>query len=78
MVVIMLDPHFKALCIVEHLVGRGNAIWLAFKYDVKVVPLLMVHFDWLNLITITLLVAIDFVELEFELEENMFGVGASI
>jgi hypothetical protein len=51
---------------------------LAFKYDVKVVPLLMVHFDWLNLITITLLVAIDFVELEFELEENMFGVGASI
>jgi len=40
---IMLDPHFKALHIMENLVGRGDAIRLASKYDVKVVvPLLMV------------------------------------
>jgi hypothetical protein len=30
-------------------VGRGNAIYLAFEYDVKVViPFLMVCFDKLN------------------------------
>jgi hypothetical protein len=42
MVAIMLDPCFKALCIVENLVGRKNAIQLAFEYDVKVVLFLMV------------------------------------
>jgi hypothetical protein len=46
MMVIMLDPRFKALRMVENLVGCGNAIQLASKYDVKVVvPLLMVCFD---------------------------------
>jgi hypothetical protein len=35
-VAIMLDPHFKALRIVENLVGHKNAIQLAFEYDVKV------------------------------------------
>jgi hypothetical protein len=36
MVAIMLDPHFKALRIVENLVGHKNAIQFAFEYDVKV------------------------------------------
>jgi hypothetical protein len=46
MMVIMLDPSFKALRIVENLVGCKPIIWLASKYDVKVVvPLLMVCFD---------------------------------
>jgi hypothetical protein len=38
----------------------------------------MVCFDWLNPTTITSVVVVDFARLEFELEENMFGVGASI
>jgi hypothetical protein len=41
MMAIMLDPHFKALWIVEGLVGCGNAIKLAFEYDAKVVILLL-------------------------------------
>jgi len=76
MVVIMLDPCFKVLHIVENLVGHGNAIRLAYEYDVQVVvPLLMVCFDWLNLIAITFVVVVDFVGLELELEKNMFSVG---
>jgi hypothetical protein len=51
---------------------------LASEYDVEVVPFLMVCFDWLNPIAITLVVAVNFVGLKFELEKNMFGVGASI
>jgi hypothetical protein len=73
-----MDPRFKALRIVENLVGCGNVIQLASKYDVKVVPLLMVCFGWLNPIAITFVAAIDFVGLKLELEENIFGVGASI
>ncbi len=46
MMVIMLDQCFKALHVVENLVGHGNTIWLASEYDVKVViPLLIVCFD---------------------------------
>ncbi len=36
---IILDPHFKSLCVVKNLVICENAIWLAFEYDVKVVIL---------------------------------------
>jgi flagellar biosynthesis protein FliR len=40
MFVIMLDPCFKALRIVESLVGHGNVIILAYEYDAKfVIPL---------------------------------------
>jgi len=74
-----LDPRFKTLRIVENLVGCGNVVRLAFKYDIKVVVLLlMVCFDQLNPIAITSIVAIDFARLELELQENMFSVGASI
>jgi hypothetical protein len=46
MMVIMLDQCFKALHVVENSVGCGNTIWLASKYDVKVViPFLIVCFD---------------------------------
>jgi hypothetical protein len=46
MMVIMLDQCFKALHVVENLVGHGNTIWLASEYDVKVViPFLIVCFD---------------------------------
>ncbi len=38
----MLDPPYKSLQVVENYVGRGNAIRLASKYDMKEVnPLLM-------------------------------------
>ncbi len=74
----MLDPCFKALCIVENLVGRRNAFQLAYEYDVKVVvPLLMVCFDLLNADVGTSTIAtIDVIRPKFE--ENMFGVWASI
>jgi hypothetical protein len=49
MMAIMLDPRFKALHIVENLVGHMNAFLLTSEYDVKVViHLLMVCFDLLN------------------------------
>jgi hypothetical protein len=38
----------------------------------------MVCFDQLNLTAITSIAAVDFTGQELELEENMFGVGASI
>jgi hypothetical protein len=39
----MLDPHFKALHIMENLVECENVIKLASKYDAKIViPFLMV------------------------------------
>lgn len=77
MMVIMLDPHFKVLWIVEGLVGCGNAIRLAFEYHAKVVILLlMVWFEWLNLSIITTTTIIE--DERLELEKYMFGVGASI
>jgi hypothetical protein len=49
MLAIMLDPQFKSLPIVKVLVGCGNVIQLAFKYDLKaMIPLLMVCFETLN------------------------------
>jgi hypothetical protein len=43
---IMLDPHCKVLCIVESLVGYGNAIKLTYEYDAKImILLLMVCFE---------------------------------
>lgn len=49
MMVIMLVPHFQALCFVENLVEHGDVILLTFDYDVKVViPLLMVWYDQLK------------------------------
>ncbi len=78
MMVIMLDPCFTALRIVENLVGHMNAFLLTSKYDVKVVVhLLMVRFDILNLdVGKYVIAAIDVIGLE--LGENMFGVGSSI
>lgn len=53
MMAIMLDPHFKALWIVENLVCHGNVIQLASKYYVKVgFLILMVCFNQLNPTTI--------------------------
>jgi hypothetical protein len=52
---IMLDLCFKSPHVMKNLVGHGNAIWLASKYDVRVViPLLMVCFDLLNLLQLHL------------------------
>jgi hypothetical protein len=78
MMAIMLDPHFKALCIVENLVRHKNAFRLTSEYDVKIVILLlMVCFDMLNLEFGTFAIAtIDVIGPK--LEENMFRVGASI
>jgi hypothetical protein len=49
MFAIMFDPWFKSLQIVKKLMGRGDAIRLVFKYDLKVIiPLLMTCFVTLN------------------------------
>jgi hypothetical protein len=77
MMAIMLDPHFQALHTVKCLVGHGNVIRLASKYDVKIViPLLMLCFEWLNPSIVAIVKADDDVRLEFE--ENILGWGASI
>ncbi len=74
----MLDPCFKALHLEENLVGRGDVIRSASEYDVKVVvPPLMVCFDKLNPIVNTSVVVV-FDVVGPKLEENIFGVGASI
>jgi hypothetical protein len=39
----MLDPQFESLQIVKKLVGCENAIWLASKYDLKVVIPLLIY-----------------------------------
>jgi len=73
---IILDPRFKSLRIVDNLLGCGNAIQLATKYDARIViPLLMVCFERLDPTTMNAFVVattIDVVGEEFE--ENMFGV----
>jgi len=77
MMAIMLDPHFNALWIVESLVVRKNAIRLASKYDDKIVILLlMVCFEQLNLSIVVVVTTTN--DEKLELEENMFGMGASI
>jgi hypothetical protein len=74
---IMLDPCFKALCIVEHLVRCRNVVILTFEYDAKVVIVfLMVCFDQLNPNTTAFMTTTN--DMGWELEENMFGVGLSI
>jgi hypothetical protein len=46
---LMLDPHYKSLWVVENYVGRGDAICLASKCDMKeVIPFLMTIFERLN------------------------------
>jgi hypothetical protein len=53
MMAIMLDPCFKALSIVESLVGHENVIRLTFEHDAKVViPLLIMCFEQLKPSTI--------------------------
>jgi hypothetical protein len=74
MMVIKLDTHFKALWIVESLVGCKNVIRLTFEYDAKVVILLlMVCFERLNPIATASTTTTNDARLEFE--ENMFGWG---
>jgi len=68
---IMLDLRFKSLCVVENLLGCGNAIESATEYDTKIfIPLLMVCFKWLNRIVVkasTTTTTIDVVGEEFEI-----------
>jgi hypothetical protein len=60
----------------EKLVGHGNAIWLVYEYDLKIMsPLLMTCFETLNLNVKTCTFANHGDELQNE--SNMFGVGAS-
>jgi hypothetical protein len=77
MMAIMLDPCFNVLWIVESLVVRRNAIRLTFKYDDKIVILLlMVCFEQLNLSIVVVVTTTN--DEKLELEENMFGMEASI
>ncbi len=49
----------KSLCIVDNLLGHGNAIRLATEYDAKIVILLlMVYFERLNLIVVNALAVV--------------------
>ncbi len=76
MLAIMLDPRFKSLQVVRFLVGHGDAIKLAFKYELKAkISLLMTCYVILNpnVETWTYIGHGD----ELEDEGNMFEVGAS-
>jgi hypothetical protein len=76
MLATMLNPRFKSFQVVKNLVGCGEAIQLAFEYDLKVViPLLMTYFATLNII----IECWTFVNHSDKLknEGNVFGVGAS-
>jgi hypothetical protein len=79
MMAIMFDLHFKFLCVVENLLGCGNAIRLATEYDGKiVVPFLIICFELLNPSTINAHVVAMIVNVVGEeFEKIMFGVGAS-
>jgi len=75
MLVIMLDLWFKSLQVVENLVGRGNAIWLIYEFDLKaMIPLLMVCFETLNPIA---KVCTSTSHHDLEEKGNMFKAGAS-
>jgi hypothetical protein len=81
MLTLILDPRYKSLLVVENYMGHGNAICLAFKYDMKkIIPLLMTVFKRLNLFIQPQVVASnDGIGLPVEEDEtNMFGVGASM
>jgi hypothetical protein len=81
MLTLMLDPRYKSLLVVENYMGHGNAICLAFKYDMKEnIPLLMTIFKRLNLFIQSQAVASnDGIGLPIEEDEtNMFDVGASM
>jgi hypothetical protein len=79
MMAIMLDLRFKFLHVMENLLGHGNAIRSATKYDVRIVTILMVFFERMNLTTINASIAIATIDVVGEeFEENMFDVGASI
>ncbi len=60
----------------EKLVGHGNAIWIAYEYDLKImIPLLMTCFETLNL-NVKVCTSTNHGD-ELQNESNMFGVGAS-
>ncbi len=51
MLILMLDPRFKSLKVVENYVGCGVYIRLVAKYDVNaIIPILMTMFEVLNTI----------------------------
>jgi hypothetical protein len=73
----VLDPHYKSLWVVKNYVGHGNAIQLALENEMKrIIPLLMIVFERLNLF-IQAQVVVSIAELLVEEEEtHRFGVGA--
>jgi hypothetical protein len=49
MLILMLNPHFKSLWVVQNYVGHKNAICFIAKYDAKEnIPFLMIIFEQLN------------------------------
>jgi hypothetical protein len=83
MFALMLDPRFKFLWALENYVGWGNVIYLAIKYDAKVViHLLMIIFYVLNLTIQAFIAQVDgsyvgAIVVERE-NNNIFGVNVSI
>jgi hypothetical protein len=75
MLATMLNHRFKSFQVVENLVGCGEAIQLAFEYDLKaIIPLLMTCFATLNPI-IEFQTFVSHTD-ELENEGNMLKVGA--
>jgi hypothetical protein len=79
MLVLMLDPRFKSLRVVENYVGRGTCICLDAEYDDNaIIPLRMTMFEVLHLIVQACVVEVvgfgDFIEED----SNIFGVGTSM
>jgi hypothetical protein len=69
---------FQSLRVVENYLGCGEAICVAFEFDVKlVIPLLLTCFDRFNPISQACATKIDVPNSQFE-EGNTFGVKASM
>ncbi len=83
MFILMLDPRFKSLKVVENYVGRGACICLVTKYDVNIIiPLLMIMFEVLNpFVQAWVVEVVGFVAKfgdSIEENNNIFCVGASM
>jgi hypothetical protein len=80
---LMFDPRFKSLRVLENYVGHGACICLAAEHDAnEVIPLLMIMFEVLNPIVQACAIKVvgyvtrfgDFIEKD----NNIFGVDASM
>jgi hypothetical protein len=79
MLVLMLDPRFRSLKVVENYVGRGACICLVAEYDINaIIPLLMIVFEVLNYIVQACVIKVVGFGDSIGKNNNIVGVGAYI